>query len=70
MKWFIPLSHDTYQSVELQVPEGEDLYETMHKGLPVALKLQEAFEEARRFERGDAIHPKSFPHDLDGMRDR
>ena len=29
VKWLIPLSHDTYQSVELQVPERKDFYEAM-----------------------------------------
>ena len=34
---------------------------------PVANKLQDTYEAAVRFERGLALHPKSFANDLDGL---
>ena len=63
MTWIIPLSHCNHPDLELQVPDEELSAELLHKVLPVALKLQEAFVAADRFQRGLAPFPKSFAHD-------
>ena len=68
MTWIIPLSHPNYPQLELQVPDGELSAELLQQMHPVAEKLQEAFAAAERFERGFAPFPKSFTHDLDGLR--
>lgn len=68
MKWTIPLSHPTYPSIELQVPDDSLSLETLSRMLPVAKGLQDAFAAADLFERGLAPHPISFAHDLDGLR--